>query len=168
MKTNRRGIATQRQLLDQRLEHWASVKDTAMPPAGWIKAVRGALGMNTRQLAALLGTTHSTIVALEKREAEGKASLEMVQRAARAMGCKLIYAIVPIDPGKTLDGMVNERARARASAMLARVEHSMRLEKQGSELGNQAQIERLAAELKQKMDPTLWGTEKLPKKKAPR
>lgn len=65
--------------MEKCLAEWSHLRQSETPPTGWIKAVRGALGISTRQLAQLLGTDHSAIVALGKREAKGKASLEMIQ-----------------------------------------------------------------------------------------
>ena len=169
MKTNRKSLSNQRSLMEKRLAGWSLVQHSETPPSGWIKAVRGALGISTRQLAQLLGTDHSAIVALEKRESKGKASLEMVQRTARAMGCKLVYAVVPDAPNKSLDDILDARARDLASRLLGRVEHSMRLEKQGSEdTDSKAKIEKLSFELKTKMDSRIWDLTTPKKKKAPR
>jgi len=169
MKTNRKSLSNQQSLMEKRLAEWSQVRQSETPPTGWIKAVRGALGISTRQLAQLLGTDHSAIVALEKREAKGKASLEMIQRTARAMGCKLVYAVVPDAPSKSLDDILDARARDLASRLLGRVEHSMRLEKQGSDAADsRAKIDKLSFELKTKMDSRIWDAATPKKKKAPR
>ena len=169
MKTNRKSLSNQQSLMEKRLAGWSLVQNSETPPTGWIKAVRGALGISTRQLAQLLGTDHSAIVALEKREAKGKASLEMIQRTARAMGCKLVYAVVPDAPNKSLDHILDARARDLASRLLGRVEHSMRLEKQGSDAtDSKAKIDKLSFELKTKMDSRIWDATTPKKKKAPR
>jgi predicted DNA-binding mobile mystery protein A len=169
MKTNRKSLSNQQSLMEKRIAGWAQVRQSETPPTGWIKAVRGALGISTRQLAALLGTDHSAIVALEKREAKGTASLEMIQRTAKAMGCKLVYAIVPEAPSTTLDDIVDARARDLASRLLVRVEHSMRLEKQGSDpTDSKAKIGKLSFELKTKMDSRIWDATTPKKKKAQR
>lgn len=155
--------------MEKRLSGWSQVRQSETPPTGWIKAVRGALGISTRQLAQLLGTNHSAIVALEQREAKGKASLEMIQRTARAMGCKLVYAVVPDAPSESLDDIVDARARDLATRLLGRVEHSMRLEKQGSDAADsQAQINKLSFELKTKMDSRIWDATTPKKKKSSR
>lgn len=162
MKTNRKSLLSQQRAIEKRLLEWSQVRLSQTPPTGWIKAVRGALGISTRQLARLLGTDHSAIVALEKREAKGRASLEMIQRTARAMGCRLVYAIVPDAPSTSLDDILDARARDLASRLLGRVEHSMRLEKQGSSPTDlQARIGKLSFDLKSKMDSRIWDTSEL-------
>lgn len=113
--------------------------------------------MTTRQLARILGTTHSGVIALEKREAAGTISIEMIKKAANAMGCKLVYAIVPESESRSIEALLDSRARAVATSLLARVEHSMRLEKQGSsKKETDEQIQKLADELKSNLDSRLW------------
>lgn len=157
MRTNKKSLITQRRLIDRRLIGWSRISDSVSPPSGWIRAVRGALGMSSRQLARLLGSAHSGVVALEKRESQGKASLEMVQKAAAAMGCKLVYAIVPESPHQTLEDIIDARAREVALKLLTRVEHSMRLENQGSpKKETDEQVDKLASEMKANLDSRLW------------
>lgn len=166
MKTNRKNLSNQRQIIDKRLRLWLALREEQAPGAGWIKAIRGALGISTRQLADLMGTSHSSVVALEKREAHGKVTLEMVAKFAQAMGCKFIYGIVPEAPSESLDSIVSAKAKALAVELLKRVEHSMSLEKQGSDAADsKAQVERLAFELKTKMDSRIWDNQAAMKKR---
>jgi len=97
------------------------------PPRGWVRAIRDALGMTTRQLAARMGLSQSTIAALEKGEEAETVSLKTLREAAKALDCRLVYALVP---NTTLQEAVNARARALADAQLARIHHTMRLEDQ--------------------------------------
>jgi DNA-binding transcriptional regulator YiaG len=41
--------------LDSKLVHFQSIKNVALPPEGWIHAVRTALHMSLRQLSTRLG-----------------------------------------------------------------------------------------------------------------
>ena len=97
------------------------------PSRGWIRALRDALGMTGAQLAARLRVVPSRIIALEKAEVIGSASLKTMREAAEAMGCTFVYALVPTQP---LDDLRRARAVALADAELARVHHTMRLEDQ--------------------------------------
>ena len=155
MKTNKKNLTTQRQLLEKKLTSWLLVREDKRPPSGWVKAIRTALGLSTRQLAQRLQIQQPAVMNLEDREAKGKITLELLERAAKAMGCKLIYSIVPESPNSSLENIVNSRAKQLAADIVKCVEHSMRLEAQGSE-SIDAQIEKLAYELKQKMDSRLW------------
>lgn len=112
--------------LDKRLEllrTWQPAK----PPHGWIRAVRDALGMNTRQYAARLGVSQPQVVAYERGEAEETISLGNLRRAAEALDCELVYALVPRRP---LAEALRTRAEDVTDAKLARMGHTMRLENQ--------------------------------------
>lgn len=84
--------------------------------------------MTTRQLGDRLGVGPSTITALEQSELRDAVSLATLRAAAEAMGCRLVYAMVP-DPG--LEDTVYQRAMRLADAQLARSSHTMVLENQG-------------------------------------
>jgi predicted DNA-binding mobile mystery protein A len=157
MKTNRISILNQRKVIESRLRKWRGLRDEIKPPSGWISAVRGALGITTRQLAALMGTSAANIRQLEKREARGKATLESVARAAKAMNCKLVYAVVPADEFDTLDAIIDAKATQVAREILAPVEHTMRLEKQGTDSAqSDDDIDQLKEELKSRIDRRIW------------
>lgn len=157
MKTNKKNLINQRQIIERKLEIWVKIRHEKTPPSGWIRAIRGALGLTTRQLAKHLGIDQSAIVQLEQREAQGNATIGLIDKVARAMGCKVVYAIVPKHPYKDLEAIIDERAKALARELTNRVEHSMQLENQGSERNDsERQIERLAHDLKSKMDSRLW------------
>jgi len=159
MKFDKRALTLQRKVLSKKITSWANVGHFGRPPSGWLRAVRGALGITTRQLAALMGTNHAGIAALEKREAEGKATIGTLERAAKAMGCRFVYAIIPDEPNHTLDEILDLRANAAAKRILGRIEHSMRLEQQGSpDEEIEDGIRKLALELKESLDGRLWDT----------
>lgn len=164
MKTNKKAIGLQRRTMDKKIQPWLQLRAEKSPPTGWLKAIRGALGISSRQLAQIVGIDSSAIIRLEEREPDGKMTLELLNRAAKAMGCKVIYAIVPNDENESLEAIVDRRAKYAAKELLQRVEHSMRLEEQGSP-DSKAELEKLAQKLKEKMDPRIWGLTKTKKKK---
>ena len=100
-----------------------------IPGGGWIRAVREALGMTQVQLAARLGLARQSIQDFEKAEAERRITLDSLERAAAAMGCRLVYSLVP--QNGTLEEMREGRAAEVAEAMLKSATHSMELEAQG-------------------------------------
>ena len=103
-------------------------KADLIPPArGWLRAIREAFGMTTKQLGSRMGVVQSRVIALEKAEVTGATTLKSLRSAAEAMGCTLVYAIVPTRP---FDDTLHERAVAIANEELARVNHTMRLEDQ--------------------------------------
>ncbi len=164
MKTNKKAIATQRRIMDKKLQKWLPLRIEKRPQIGWLKAVRGALGISSRQLAQIVGIDMSAILRLEEREPEGKVTLEMLNRAAQAMNCKVIYAIVPRDEHDNLEAIIDIKSRKAAKDLLQKVEHSMRLEDQGSP-NSMLELDKLSQSIKEKMDPRIWGLAKPKKKK---
>ncbi len=97
------------------------------PPKGWLRAIRDALGMTTAQLGRRLGVSQPRVIELEKSELSGSVTLNTLQRAAEALGCRLVYALVPNRP---LAEIIKERATLIADRRSSAVEHTMRLEDQ--------------------------------------
>ena len=119
--------AESRSHLDERFQELGPVTRYASPVRGWIKAIRGALGMSTAQLAKRLRVKQPSVVALEQSEAKGAIELATLRRVAEALDCTLVYALIPNQP---LEAMVRDRARTFARRRLEPVEHSMLLEDQ--------------------------------------
>jgi predicted DNA-binding mobile mystery protein A len=113
--------------LDKRFATLRPLAKTQRPPKGWLRAIRDALGLTTAQFARRLGVSQPRITELEKSEVNGTVTLNTLQRAAEALGCRLVYALVPEKP---LAETVRERAELLAQRGLAAVEHTMRLEDQ--------------------------------------
>lgn len=164
MKRNKKAIESQRRIMDKKIKNWLPLRIEKQPYTGWLKAVRGALGITSRQLAQIIGVDMSAVIRLEEREVNGKVTLEMLNRASKAMNCKLIYAIVPIDDHDSLDSIVDIRSKKAAKDLLLKVEHSMRLEDQGS-ANSMRELNELAQSLKEKMDPRIWGVARSKTKK---
>jgi predicted DNA-binding mobile mystery protein A len=112
--------------LDKTLIPWRSLPPSR-PSGGWLRALRQALGMTTRQVAKSVGVTQAAVVDAERTEAKGNITLATLQRYAVALGCELSYALVPKRP---LQEMVEERADRIARDQVSRVSHSMALEDQ--------------------------------------
>lgn len=110
------------------------------PPKGWIRAIRDALGMSSQQLARRASVRSSqSIDDWEKAEINDSIQLKTLRRAAEAMDCILIYALVP---KTSLEDAVRSRARKIAMRDLGRVAHTMRLEDQGTgDSDSEAQID---------------------------
>jgi predicted DNA-binding mobile mystery protein A len=118
-----------RELLDSHFNEWQPLRELARPPRGWIHAVREALGMSAAALADRLGITSGAVTRLEQSEAADRARLETLRRAADALGCDLVYLLVPRRP---LTAVVQDRARELARLQVAAVEQTMRLEDQAT------------------------------------
>lgn len=98
-----------------------------VPPRGWMKAIREALGMTARQLAARMGVSPSRIPVIEKAEVTGATTIKTLREAAEAMNCTFVYAFVPTKP---LDDLLRDRAVQKTRKNIARLDHTMRLENQ--------------------------------------
>jgi len=148
--------ATARRKLDKRLNALRNAS-FARPPRGWVKAVREALGMTTRQLARRIGVSQSRVVEIEKAEVGGSITLDSLERAARALNCKLVYALVPQQP---LEQMVSERATALAISSGKATRHTMALEDQAVDAEDEReQFRRLAKQMAQESSSRLWEPE---------
>lgn len=155
MKLSKALIKTQRKSLDEKLRAYTQAKKNPNPKAGWVRAIRQAIGMTTEQLAQRMGIRQSGVVMLEKREVDKKVTLETLERAARAMNCELVYALVPKE---SLEKVVDEQAAKAAKRILGRTTHTMHLElqKAGAAETNLHEKE-LTTEIKNKLDSRLWG-----------
>ena len=151
---SQRAIARDR--LDERL---AGVPELARPNKGWIRALRDALGMSSTDLARRMGVSQQRVPAIERGEQDMTIKLDTLMRAADALDCDLVYALVP---RTSLDGMVKDQARRQAAeqgcylvGLLRRVTQHSRLEDQRPTDADLAeQVEELAAELADKRG--LW------------
>ncbi len=143
-----------RKNLEKRLEKLRPIRQWAVPPKGWVRAIRDALGMTAGQMAERLGTSQPRIFALEADEVRNAVTLETLNRAAHALNCTLVYALVPNEP---LSDMVRKQAAKVAAKQVASVDHTMRLENQGlSQDDLKAERERVAAELLRGAPARLW------------
>ena len=104
-----------RRQLAKRLNLLRNSDALTRPSRGWIRAIREALGMTTAQLAKRIGVSQPRAVAIENAEKKGSISLNSLERAAHALDCRLVYALVPRRPLKEL---VTERAERLASKRL--------------------------------------------------
>jgi predicted DNA-binding mobile mystery protein A len=132
--------------LDQRFASLHPLANSPRPPKGWLRAIRNALGMTTAQLARRLGVSQPRVIELEQSEVSGKVTLNTLQRAAEALGCRLVYVLVPEKP---LAETVRDRAELLAQRQQSDVEHTMRLEDQAvsSKTASRELRERLIEEL---------------------
>jgi len=85
--------------------------------------------MSTAQLARRLGMKQPSVIAMEKSEAKGTIQMSTLRKAAAAMDCVVVYALVPRRP---LEVTVRSRARALLMERKEAVAHSMALEGQAT------------------------------------
>lgn len=137
-------------ILDQRTS--ALKKNFFAPRAGWIRTVRQSLRMSQAELAALLQINQKSVHSLEISEVEQRIRLESLAKVANALGCDLVYALVPRKP---LAQTYNERARTIALDQIRGVENSMQLENQKVNFSDAA-VKKLASKLIEK-DAVHWS-----------
>jgi predicted DNA-binding mobile mystery protein A len=121
-------MVTAYEQLDKRFARLKPLSSEAVRPSrGWIRAIREALGMTTGQLAKRLGVHQPRVIELERGEATGNITIKSLERAAEALGCRLVYALIPEEP---LADTIRKRASLVADRQLASVQQTMRLEAQ--------------------------------------
>ena len=143
-----------RQQLEATLQNFRSLLDISMPPKGWARAVRDALGMNGRQLADRLDVTRQRAAIIEKDELAGSVTLKSMRRVAECLDCAFVYAFVP---RTSLEQTLREQATRVAKNRLTRVSHTMRLENQQlSDNDQEKALSDMVEELVDTLPSTLW------------
>lgn len=141
-----------RRALDRRLHAWRDLGQAAVRPSGgWVRAIREAVGMTSGELASRMGIAESSLVRLEQSERACRIRMDSLRRAADALDCELVYALVPRQP---LETVVTTRARDLARADLAAVDHTMLLEAQQVDDVDAGRLDEYAAALLEQ--PGLW------------
>jgi len=145
-----------RKNIDRRLSS-LNRESLTIPPFGWVRAIREALGMTPQKLGERMGVSRPRVNTIEKAEVSGATTIKTMREAAEAMGCTFVYAIVPTT---TLDDLVRQQAARKADAELAHLHHTMRLENQAlTKPDLEMERERLISELLSGSPRRLWGEE---------
>ena len=145
----------QLQQLNSKMLGFASLKQVAVPPTGWIKAIRTAIGMSMQQLGNKLNVSKQGVMDIEKREKDGSITIKSLREIARAMDMQLVYGFVPNDG--SLDALIEKRATELATQIVMRTANTMKLEDQAnSKKRIEAAIRERAAAIKNEMPKILW------------
>jgi predicted DNA-binding mobile mystery protein A len=122
------------------------------PSRGWIRALRDALGMTAEQLGERMGISQPSVQRLELSEASGTIQLSSLRKAAAALDCDVVYALVP---RVTLQQTYDAAAQRVARHELGLIGHTMALEDQAVDDDDQERLRRFIAD---ELDPRdLWG-----------
>jgi predicted DNA-binding mobile mystery protein A len=62
---------------------------------GWLRTVRRAVGIPVAEAAGRMGVVKSDLYRMEYAEGQGVIGLQTLRRAAEALGCELVYGLVP-------------------------------------------------------------------------
>lgn len=159
MKLSKKSIQNQQKILDSKVKDIILLRNIPKPRTGWLKALRTGLGISARQLGQRLGVTHQVVMRIEKGEIEGTATIDSIQKVAKAMDCTFIYAVVPAKHA-SLDALLEDKAMSLARKIVAEVSHSMAMEDQKVEKHyTDDHIKQLAKKLKEDLDPRIWGSD---------
>ena len=93
------------------------------PSDGWMRAIREALGLPIRSLAARAGLSNTAALSAERNESRGTISINQLRRMAAALDCELV-------PRRDLGTVVDEQAEKLAREEVLGVAHSMSIEDQ--------------------------------------
>lgn len=111
-----RGRGRQREAIGAETRAFPRMKPQALPRAGWIRAIRDALGISQSQIARRVGVSRATVQQWERAEARRRITVHSLDQVAAAMGCAVALAIVP--KVGTLDDVRRRQARAKAIAIV--------------------------------------------------
>lgn len=134
--------------LSRSLAAFGQARAVTRPTRGWLRAIRQATGLSLREVGQAIGATPQLIAALEKSEERNRITLHSLELVAQAMGCKLVYAIVP--KSGTLGELRARRAGKVVEEQVRAVEHTMMIENQA--VGGIA--EKIAEETKRRLKGT--------------
>ncbi len=151
MKMNNKLVRNQLQVTLAKFQPLLSI---SIPPRGWIRAVRNALGMSGRQLAERMGVTKQRTSFIEKQEIDGSVTLKTLRRTAEALDCVFVYALVP---RTSLEEIIRSRARRVMAKRLARASHTMKLENQAlGKAENREILSNMIEEIIDELPSNLW------------
>ena len=151
----KKSLQLQLQQLNSKMLGFATLNQVAMPPTGWIKAIRTAIGMSMQQLGNKLNVSKQGVMDIEKREKEGSITIKTLRGIARAMDMQLVYGFVPNDG--SLDALIEKRATELATQIVMRTANSMKLEDQAnSKKRIETAIRERAAAITNEMPKILW------------
>jgi predicted DNA-binding mobile mystery protein A len=77
---------------------------------GWLRRIRQAVGIPVDEVARRLGVCRWEVHRLEESEKNSRIMLETLNRAAKGLGCELVYALAPKQG--TLEDLAAEQKRA--------------------------------------------------------
>jgi len=144
-----------REQLDQKFIQFQNLSEIAVPPSGWVYAVRTALKMSLRQLGNKLGITPQSTKEIEVREKNGSITLKTLNDVANSLNMKLVYALIPKEG--SLQSLLERAAYNAAEKIVMRTSITMKLEDQeNSEERLKKAIKDKADEIMREIPGYLW------------
>ncbi|WP_221403458.1 mobile mystery protein A [Riemerella columbina] len=114
--------------MNDKIEKFSVLKGVNVPPVGWVKAIRKALGISLQQLGNKRSISKQSVLDIERREQEGTISLNALREIGKAMDMELVYGFVPKDGN--LNAYIERKARELAIEIVMRSANTMKLEEQ--------------------------------------
>jgi predicted DNA-binding mobile mystery protein A len=145
------------QQLNNKLLEISSLQSIPVPPIGWIKSIRTALGMSLQQLGNKLNVTKQAALDIERREREGSITIKSLKEIAHALDMQLVYGFVPKDG--SLDALIEKKATELAKQIVMRTHQTMKLEDQANSASRiEKAIKERTAAIKKEMPKILWDS----------
>jgi len=121
-----------REQLDNKIVQFRKLDAIVIPPQGWIYSIRQGINMSLRQLGQRLSITPQSVKEIEVREKNGTISIKVLRQVAAALNMKFVYGFIPSE--KSLEGMIEKRAKELAKSIVERASVQMGLEDQKTPL----------------------------------
>ncbi len=142
--------------LNNKMMVFDSLAKVAVPPTGWIKAIRSALGMSLTQMGKKLSITRQSAQAIEIREKDSTLTIQAMKKIAKVLDMQFVYGFVPIDG--SIEALIDRKAKELATQIVMRTSNTMRLEDQeNSKARIEKAIEERATIIKNEMPKILWN-----------
>ncbi|MGP8270064.1 MAG: hypothetical protein ACLQLH_08355 [Terracidiphilus sp.] len=109
-----------RRELDETLLAFRLAKRRRVGGEGWLKNIRMAVGVPVDEVARRLGVCRWEVHRMELAEKESRIKLETLKRAAKGLGCELVYALVPMEG--TLEDLADKQNEVREKLRIRREE----------------------------------------------
>ena len=106
MREKERKLARRR--LDVEMRPFRRAAKEKKPTEGLLRAVRQVLSIPVAEITEKMGVSRSVVFDLEASEVKSTITMSSMVRMAEAMGCNVVYGIVP-KGGKTLDALAERR-----------------------------------------------------------
>lgn len=141
--------------LDKKMQKYAVIADSDLPPKGWIYSIRTALNMSLAQLGKRLKKTAQSVREIEERERDKSLTLKRLIEVSEALNLRFVYGFVPKD--FSLEKLIEKRAIEVAREIVMRTSHTMSLEdQQNNDVRLQNAIKDRAEKIKQEVPRFLW------------
>jgi len=141
--------------LDKKIIPFIEAGKIQVPDKGWIHSIRTILNMTLEQLGQKLSMTRQGVKRIEKSEASGTITVNLLKEAGNALEMRLVYGFIPIHG--SFENLIDLKARELAEKIVMRTNHNMMLENQATdkESINKA-IQELSVEIKRELRKSLW------------